>query len=252
MKRITQAFLIGAAALSLSACGVGASDEMSDDALLGANGAVAGNDTDPAMAGALEDQIMVDPQLAGSANRNAVRPTDQPARGPIPPDMARGGGTPGDRAAAMADASTAVGGKMMKAPAPTKGEALPNAETLGALAREEQTACGAKVDYNLAWAQKLPAEFPVYPRSAVSEAAGVAGKCNLRVVSFSTAAPLEAVIDWYYTRARQAGYSAEHELRGTEHWLGGARDRDGGAFVLMVNPRADGGAEVDLVYSNGG
>lgn len=249
MKRINKAFLAVAGTLALSACGVGASDGVTDDALLGANGAIATNETDPAMAGALEDQIMVDPQLSGSANKNALRPTDEPTRGPIPPNGARGGSSPSDRAAAVADASTAVGGKLMRAPAPVKTDPAQDAETLGALAKDQQTACGAKVDYNLAWAQKLPAEFPVYPRASVNEAAGVSGKCNLRVVSFSTSAPLESVIDWYFTRATNAGYSAEHQLRGTEHWLGGTHGKSGAAFILMVNPRADGGSEVDLVVS---
>lgn len=252
MKRFGTIFLLGTATLTLMACGVGDENAASDEALLGGNGAIASNDTDPAMAGALEEQILVDPQLVGSSNKNALRPTDEATRAPIPPTGGMGGSAPADQAKVVADATSAVGGKMKRAPAATTGEALPNAETLGAMARKEQSACGAKVDYNLAWAQKLPAEFPVFPRANVTEAAGVAAKCNLRVVSFSSSAPADTVIDWYYTRASNAGYSAEHQMRGTEHWLGGARKANGAAYIVMVNPRADGGSEVDLVVTNGG
>ena len=36
------------------------------------------------MKGALNDPILVDPQLVGQANRDAVRPADKPATGAVP------------------------------------------------------------------------------------------------------------------------------------------------------------------------
>jgi hypothetical protein len=55
----------------------------------------------------------------------------------------------------------------------------------------------------------------------------------------------------YYTKAVRGGYTAEHQVDGDEHILGGTRDRDGGAYVLFVTSRADGGTDIDLVANNG-
>ena len=71
------------------------------------------------------------------------------------------------------------------------------------------------------------------------------------MVSFSTAASIQAVIDFYYGRVTAAGYSAEHQANGGQHVLGGTRGRDGGAYVIYVEKRGDGRTEVDLVANNG-
>ena len=106
--------------------------------------------------------------------------------------------------------------------------------------------------YSARWAERLPADLPLYPDARVSEAAGSqGGNCAMRAVSFASSAPLQKVLDWYYTRATNAGYSAEHQADGNEHVLGGTRGRDDGAFALFLTSRADGGTDVDLVANNG-
>ena len=40
-------------------------------------------DADPAVKGALEDKIMVDPKLTGQANRNAAAPGNKPVDGGV-------------------------------------------------------------------------------------------------------------------------------------------------------------------------
>ncbi|MQH18694.1 hypothetical protein EI065_25620, partial [Escherichia coli] len=62
---------------------------------------------------------------------------------------------------------------------------------------------------------------------------------------------LQTVVDWYYTRVTNTGFTAEHQSDGTQHTLGGTRDRDGGAYVLFLTPRRDGGTDVDLIANNG-
>ncbi|RYD87595.1 MAG: hypothetical protein EOP61_35270, partial [Sphingomonadales bacterium] len=47
---------------------------------------VSGNAADPALASALQDQIMVDPQLGRQANGDAIRPPGQPYSGGVPND----------------------------------------------------------------------------------------------------------------------------------------------------------------------
>lgn len=211
----------------------------------------AANARDPALVNALQDEIMVDPQLAQQANHDAIRPPGQPYSAPVVPDATVGAARP------PVDATD-----LRRAPAADESAGCPNcrtaqgAVTLGALAERQKdrrtSSCAGNVHYSTGWATRLPADVPLFPDARVSEAAGNdAGGCGLRVVSFATNAPPQTVIDWYYTRVSQAGFSAEHQADGGEHVLGGTRDRDGGAYMLYVYARDGGGSDVDLVTNNG-
>ncbi|MDQ2878902.1 MAG: hypothetical protein M3R41_07485, partial [Pseudomonadota bacterium] len=128
--------------------------------------------------------------------------------------------------------------------------------TLGALAARQDdkrtASCAADMHYSAGWATRLPADLPLIPDARVSEAAGVqTPACSVRAVTFATAAPLQRVLDYYYTHAIGAGYAAGHQANGAEHILGGTRQRDGAAFTLFVKARADGGTDVDLLANNG-
>jgi hypothetical protein len=229
-------------ALALTACG-GAPD-------VADSGEV--NTTDPALAAALQGQIMVDPQLGQQANGDAVRPPGQPYSA----------GVPADNVAANGD--KVQDGELMKAPAPvaagkdcTTCTAERESVTLGGLAARQKdkktSGCASDLQYSAGWAQRLPADLPLYPQARVVEAAGSeGGACRLRVVSFSAPVNMQGMLDWYYTKAVKAGYSSEHQVDGEQHILGGTRDRDGGAYVLYMTPRADGGTDIDMVANNGG
>lgn len=205
---------------------------------------------DPVVKGALEDKIIVDPKLAGQANQNAVGPGNQPVDGGIP--AIRGSKATADANAAGA---AAAGGTLITVPEARPMEDCDNCSanrpvTLGALARENGAgSCDAKLTYSNVWADRLPAAFKVYPRALLREAAGVAGgKCNIRVVNFQTAASKQAVLNYYHTMARRAGYTSEHRSDGSEHMLGGTKGAQ--AFVIML--RTDSGmTDVDLVASGG-
>jgi hypothetical protein len=206
---------------------------------------------DPAIKGALEDKIMVDPKLAGQANRNAAGPGNRPVDGGVP-------GIAAGKAATAAEAVAAMkAGKLLAAP-----KALPFEEgcagdcaakrpvTIGALARDQtKGSCDAKLTYGNTWADRMPAAFPVYPRATLREAAGInGGKCNIRVVNFQTAASVQGVLDYYHTMAIRAGYTSDHRLRGNEHMLGGTK----GELAYVVMLRRDGGmTDVDIVASGG-
>ncbi len=211
---------------------------------------------DPAVKGALGDTIMVDPELTAGSNAGAATSGAAPIDGGVP--STRGGGMPAE---AMADARRVVGGTMMRAPAAGRWEdsctggcdaaAAARPATLGGLARQQAgDGCAANIQYGAGWATRLPAAFPIYPRAALVEAAGVAnGRCNVRVVNFQSRAGLQPVIDFYYTQARRNGYSAEHLVRGTEHLLGGTKGEL--AFVVMARPLRGGMVDVDLIASGG-
>jgi hypothetical protein len=206
------------------------------------------NAADPALTGALNDQIMVDPTLTQHSNAAAIRPPAQPYSAAVPPE-----GT--------SSSQTADIGKLAHAPAPKPGEDCPacsargGALTLGELASRQGTpgtsSCAANVHYSAQWATRL-GDLPIFLGAHVSEAAGADGNgCALRIVSFTTAAPADRVIDYYYTQATKSGYSADQQTNGRERVLGGTRSRDNGAYVLFVNHGSGGGSSVDLVINNG-
>jgi hypothetical protein len=212
----------------------------------------AGTD-DAAMSGALGSPVMTDSDLAGSnaANAAASVPGDDGAVPSI--DL-----SPTALASARAAALNLVGGPgaMKKAPeAKVVNGSLPADSELTAAARAAaspggQGDCAAKAKYTAEWATKLPDAFPVYPKGAVQEAAGTdEGACNLRVVNFATPVPLSEVIDFYYTRASTAGFTAQHVKDGDDDVIGGTKGT--ASYVVYARGMPGGGTSVDLV-TNGG
>jgi len=242
MSKLTRSALLSVAALalplSLAACG---SKEASDEDLAQLDDNLT---NDPAMNDALEDAILVDPELTDQANRNAIRGANGAADGSVPP------GTGEDGSAA---AKAALGGKMLSAPQPRQMTSDDEGLTLGdkaelQQARSNKPACKEKLTYDMGWANRMPPEFAVYPKANLQEAAG---QCDLRVISFTTATPIKNIVDYYYTRAKRGGYDAEYLLRGSEHVLGGSKPNEADAYVITLNERSGGGTVVDIVASNG-
>ena len=249
-SRLTLPLMLGIAlALPLAACGERKPDEA---AVADLDNKLIGKGSDPEMNAALNDRILVDPDLTDSANANAVKAATKPLSGAIPADIS--------------DASIEAldGAKLMRAPKPTVVGAedcndcgANRGQTLGALAADQgvtrgKGTCDAKLQYSAAWARRMPAEFPVYPKGRVKEAGGVdGGICDIRVASFTTSASIQNVADYYYTRARKSGFTAEYQLRAGEHALGGTRDNDGGAYFITFNAAPGGGTSVDIVANNG-
>ena len=251
--RLTFPLLLGMAlALPLAGCG---SDNGNEAAVAELDNNLVGKGADAAANGALNDRILVDPELTDSANVNSVKGSDKPLSGAAP----AGRGYDGDASIEALDSA-----KLMRAPKATvvSAEDCTNcgerrAATLGGLAADQgvtrgKGTCDAKLQYGAGWANRMPPEFPVYPRGRVKEAGGVdGGICDIRVASFTTSAAMQNVIDYYYTRARKSGYNAEHQIRAGEHVLGGTRDNDGGAYFITFNKAAGGGTAVDIVANNG-
>lgn len=234
---------VGAFALVLGLVGCGdksreADAEQLDNALVGT-----ANDADPALTSALEDQIMVDPALTQQANGTSARPADTPIQAPIPATSEPGkGGVPTPKGLLRAPEATAT----------TAGEN----PTLGELAKAQGSAggmgkdCHKNLQFSVAWAERLPADLPLYPAAQVSEAAGNAAPgCGLRVISFTSAAPVQMMLDWYYTKATKAGFSGEHKISRGDHVLAGTRGNN--AYYLMTRPKQGGGSESDLIVNYG-
>jgi len=241
--------LCGLALITLSACGVGSEDTSSP-----------GEDLDPATSGALEDELLVDADLVEGSNINNVLDPSGPNSGEQP--SATAASASDSKAAANASAGTAG---LLSAPEPTVMAADDclacdgdrTGVTLGAQAeiqsgKRGKGTCDAKLQYDAKWATRMPPALKVYPRSVVKEAAGVdGGLCDIRAVTFTTRVGVKDVVDYYYTRARNNKYSAEYVIRDGEYMLGGARDVDDAAYVVLLRPLSNGLTEVDIVANNG-
>jgi hypothetical protein len=228
-----------ALALLLAACG-GGKDEAQDTSA----------DNDAAASSALDGQIMVDPDLATQNQANSAVGANY-TNGELPPEMK----SPEAIARAQVAAINLLGG-------PGKVRHVPKAmEVSGKLpadsaystaaqiaARPGNGDCTKKVDYTAQWATKLPATFPVYPQGAVQEAAGTdEDGCSLRVVTFLTPVPLGDVIDFYYTRAANAGYTLQHLKDGDDDVLAGVKGNS--SITVYARKNASGSTEVDLAAS---
>lgn len=254
MSNIAKTFLAAAAIitlpLGLAACG---DDPDNSEAIAKLDKKLAGKGSDPEMNEALSDRILVDPELTDSANVTTVREGEAPLNGKLPADKG-----------VTTSISELDKAKLIRAPKPTVVAAedcescgSKRAATLGGLANDQATqrgkgTCSAKMQYGARWATRMPPEFPVYPKGRIKEAGGVdGGICDIRVATFSTNAKMQNVVDYYYTRAKKSGYSAEYQIRAGEHALGGVRSNDGGAYFITFNRQPGGGTAVDIVANNG-
>lgn len=247
MGRLSSSLAAIACAMVVASCGGASTDEAARPADNASFQAVRGGTgaDDPAMQDALRDQIMVDPALAQQANADVVRPPARPESGALPSDR-------------IADAANAERKETLRpAPPPSpecrQCDAARRSLTLGALAESQGATakCSSQVAYSAGWANRLPKEIPLYPDARVAEAAGADGAgCALRVVSFSSAASMQRLLDWYYTRAVDAGYRAEHQADGKEHILAGTKK--GAAFFLILRASPDGGTTADLMADASG
>lgn len=228
---------------TLLIAGCGQKDEAPDLAKLEAK--VAGNATDPALREAIEAPIATDPDLTREANRDALKPADKPLDGALPARL--------PVRDVKAQVLKLTGGKLLSAPEATRtitstGDAI----TLSGIAAQQgltQACNDPRLDYDFGWAQRLPAALPLYPGAALKEAAGADDpQCTVRAATFATGASAKDVLDFYYTMARRAGFSAEHvELNGG-HALGG-KVKGGAGFYLALRPSSEGGIEADLIVS---
>lgn len=106
--------------------------------------------------------------------------------------------------------------------------------------------CVLQAEETTLWAARLPESFPVYPHGAVQSASGTdASGCAYRNVAFVTPVPGEEVFDYYYTRALQAGFSAERITDGTDNVLYG--EKGVGSYKVYVVEWPGDGTLVNLI-----
>ncbi|GAM04865.1 hypothetical protein [Novosphingobium sp. MBES04] len=201
--------------------------------------------SDPAMSGALGEDIMVDPEMAGQAG--AALEADEGEVSLPPADR-----SPEAIRDARAKAEKLVGHPIQPAPEARQGgvnvltESAATAAQVAKATKLAKTDCTAKLAFSNTWAAKVPTALPVYPRGAVQEAAGVAGEgCAMIVVNYATPIGAGDVVAFYHAMADKAGYSAQVRRTGTNYAIGGRKGD--AAYVVYAGPSGPGTTEVNLV-----
>ena len=185
----------------------------------------AANAFDPAIADALADPILVDPQLSGTANIDALRPADRPFSTAIPtgvPDAT-------DAAPLTAQLQSAAADKDAQRSAGFAG-------------------CDLAVRYGMGWATRLPQGLALPSGAQVIEAAGSnAGACRLRIISVAVTGTAADALGAWRSAAVRAGYAVA--FSGGETLLA-RRARDGAMLSVSAQPRT-GGVTVDVMVNRG-
>jgi hypothetical protein len=220
-------------------------------AACGTQAPVAVPDDDPALAAALAGPILTDPDLVGQNRANSA--VALPSQDNFLPSVDAG---PEAIDAARNEALELVGGpgRMRRAPDPEELKTTPPAKTshnlteLAAATAGLRAFCGQGLQQTAMWAARMPAAFPVYPRGAVQQAAGTdRADCKLRAIEFVTPVPLDEVVDFYYTRAAAAGFSAKHSRGDDEAALTG--NKSGAVYDIHFRRLPSGNTAVDLLTS---
>ena len=212
--------------LALAASGCGAPKDNKQeldriDSKLGGKG-----NADPALTAAVEDPIMVDPQLSAQSNKDSIRPPDTPFAAPVPPGEGGMTGPPGRTLGALAARQAQI-------------------------AKDKFNGCSLDVAYSMQWADRLPVELPLYPKARVAEAAGSDYQgCSLRVVTYAAPAPPRSVAGYYLALANRAGFRSDGHAEGTGYMVSAWRPNDGAAFYATLQPSGT-GTNVDLVSNRG-
>lgn len=215
---------------------------------------VGGNDLpaehDPAVAQALSDQLMVDPDLVGQNEAGAALTggTDQS----IPLDIA----TPEAvrdaqrQAAVLLRASGADIDLPDPAPLP-HGSASPSLMLTDVAERLPDAAeCLGAASQSAVWAARLPDALPVYPRGATQDALGRdAPRCALRAVRFTSPVPAQDIAQFYFAQASRAGLGPAYRSDGEQHRIEGGRGSI--RFAVHLRPLPSGASEIDLVVVTG-
>lgn len=198
---------------------------------------------DPAIAGALSDPIMADPDLASQNRGNSALSGGGPANGEVPTFRHSAEEVDAARRAALDLADGMLG---PAPPASATADKSPLDGALTAAARVEalglaSKVCAGQMGYSFGWAARLAPAFAIYPRGHVAEAAGSdAPGCKVRAVSYVTPVDLSAVVDFHHAMLAKAGLRAAHRRAGSDEILAGkgfaiaARTQPGGLTEVIV------------------
>ncbi len=200
MQSRVQNLVLAPLALLLSACAGETADEPADNL-----------NQDPQLARALNDPLMVDPDLTWRNESNAVIAFRDGH--PLPPfeasDVAAG------RAREAARLELLEDGQIPSLPAASSGVgsgALADLATAGSIVEAvgSRTDCIEDLDGDLRWSTQLPETSSIMPHGMVQQAAGVdEGTCVIRIVRYLTPAGLDDALEYHFVKADRARFRIE-------------------------------------------
>ncbi|MGB3753578.1 MAG: hypothetical protein WA954_06740 [Parerythrobacter sp.] len=201
-------------------------------------------DADPVVQRALNDPLMIDPDLSSQNLANAALSFE--IGHPVPPENA-------DASAALAAREAAL--KLLKGATPDLQPVADNAaapgdaEALNVLGRLKRLGiaekCLAGARFSALWVTRLPDGLEPYPRASVKEAAGTdAGGCEVRGVIYLSPVSIEDIIAFHAARASDAGFATEYRIGEGWHLLSAEAER--ARFEIAGRTLAGGLSEVSI------
>ncbi len=236
MQRRAPLFLFAVTAFTLVACG--------EEPIVEAEPVLA---QDPLLARALNDPLMVDPDLSWRNEANAVIAYRDGH--PLPPFNAHAGAA--DRARDAARIELLENGPIPDLPAASGGEGNPSlAELTNAGDMVEavgsRTDCIENLTGRLTWSTGLPPTSSIMPHGMVRQAAGVdEGTCVIRVVRYLTPVSREDALEYHFTKADRARFRIERFDAPEMQLRGERRDQ---VMAVHVRESTGGMTAVDVIH----
>ncbi|MEE4155469.1 MAG: hypothetical protein V2I27_15025 [Erythrobacter sp.] len=170
------------------------------------------NAVDPLVARALNDPLMVDPDLSHRNEANAAITISHDHALP----SFRGDDASASAAREEARLELLEEGPMEELPAPERGEGLASLAEVwdveGVLAALRVPAgCQKPIAGSFAFAAEMPAPARIMPHGMVRVAARAgSGACSLQLVRYTTPAAIEDVLQYHFSLAQRAGFSLRY------------------------------------------
>jgi hypothetical protein len=204
-------------------------------------------DRDPAMAAALAEPLMTDPDLSQANARNLVAEPGGPADRSLPSL-----GFADNEAALARDQAQALTGGRVRLPGllpkPSPRLAAASVATLAGRARVlvDAGACTDRMKHGFAWGVAMGTTMPIYPRAHLIEGAGVKdGTCSITAATFLTPVAPQPLMAFYHAQAREAGYADAASHAGDAALLEGAKGS--ARFAVLLRNAGNGITSVDLI-----
>lgn len=226
------------AALALCACEEEAENEpVAEDVLA----------QDPLLARALNDPLMVDPDLAWRTEVNAV--VTYRDGHPLPPFDAREDASARAREAARLELLSDGQIPTLPAFSGSGGSAsLADVSTAGAMvdAVGGRSDCNARLDGSLEWSTRMPPTSSIMPHGMIRQAAGVdEGNCVVRVVRYLTPVEPADAIEYHFTKADRARFRIDLFDAPEKQMRAERRDQ---AMAVHVREGPGGMTAVDVIH----
>ncbi len=204
-------------------------------------------ETDPIVQRALNDPLMIEPDLASQNLGNSALEFD--IGHPLPPEN----DGPAAVLAAREEAFAVLGGSSGLKDLPASGSEVELAEaeafdTVGRLDRLSiSKSCEAQLRFSGTWVARLPERLQPFPRGSTKEAIGSAtGNCRAVAALYLTPVPIEDVLRYHFSRLDEGGARASYTKGETWHSLTGSID--GGRYEITARELPSGLAEVGIAY----